>query len=240
MLWVLFDSGCMFPAVWAMRVAASKRQSGLMRIYDVSLAKFKIPRNPESSNYPSAFTWPHLNLCTDRASDEVSEAFALYGLGFNANKDFDPHHGTHNVSKNTLKHCGLWPHEVFVKLSCLGGLIDFWELWIPTLGHTYVIRSIFTVSLSCSACCCLFHAPLLSRGPSLGLAWICLDLPSLGLAWPVLAAPGVSRVRNFGLKFVHTLRGTLADPLRGMLIIVERGNIPLRVASEIRKFTIFN
>ena len=88
--------------------------ANMCRVYDIKFSKFRIQSDPTTGELPCPFTWPHLNLSTDRASDEVSEAFALYGLGYNANKDYDPHHGTHNVSKNTLKHTGLWPHEVTV------------------------------------------------------------------------------------------------------------------------------
>ena len=89
--------------------------ANMCRQYGVDFSKFFIKADPITGELPDPFSWAHVNLCTDRASDEVAELFALIAMQANCHKDFDPPHGTSTVGKGALKDCGLWNHEVVIR-----------------------------------------------------------------------------------------------------------------------------
>ena len=90
----------------------------LLQGASVSLAKFRILWPPTIDKPPSSpFAWAHLNVCSDRASENICADHALsYGFmentKLNMHTDWDLCHSTTLSSSTAIKRANLWRHHV--------------------------------------------------------------------------------------------------------------------------------
>ena len=101
------------------------------------LVDFTIRKGPDGEwENKDPYSWPSLNMATDRGSDCVCiDHYLAYEAMGNTNVDYDPSHDAKSVGRNTLKSCGLWSHQVPTpKLSAVQ--IQYTDFYSPNKFHT--------------------------------------------------------------------------------------------------------